>query len=70
MKTTLVEVVNKPVNFKGEPYGVGSVIDCGSSNEFGAMLSGGCVPVKTGTPTKKVSTKAKATTKTDPKADK
>ena len=54
MKNTLVEVVAKPVNFRGVAYGVGSVIDCVTPNDHGAMLSGGCIPAKAGTDTKKV----------------
>ena len=67
MKNPLVEVVAKPVNFRGEPYGVGSVIDCGNANDHGAMLAGGCVPAKLGTPTKKVKPVPKGT---KPKASK
>ena len=50
-----VEVVLRPVRFRGKAYGVGSVIDAGDVNSRGALLCNGCSIVDSDTPLKEVS---------------
>lgn len=54
-----VEVKYRPVNFRGDPHGIGSVIDCGNKTDHGAMLAGGCIAADRNADTKKVSLASK-----------
>ena len=53
-RSTKVEVVLRPVRFRGRAYGIGSVIDAGDINTRGALLSNGCTVVEDDTPVKDV----------------
>lgn len=39
----LLIVKNKPINFRGEPCGIGSVLNPQSADDRGALLAGGCL---------------------------
>jgi hypothetical protein len=66
-----VEVVLRPVRYRGKPYGIGSVIETADFNHRGALLCNGCKLVDSDTPLKEVEPgKSKNLKETNPPAKK